>query len=192
MYVALQIETPTSNVHSIASRERETIKRQKCSINCYYKITDHIVVGNWNECECECGMSLRAAFVRNINRHYKSPLRSMLMRRLLELLNISNTSIRQLNRLKTFKMIFLNYSMLCMLCGGIPAYICLWIFMGCLIRVFFSFFRVVQVTFLRLLLSDVFQSCIVVAISVLSQAFHRAQLFTAMHRLIHVCIGEQQ
>lgn len=109
MYVALQMETPTSNVHSIASRERETIKRQKCTINCYYKITDHIVVGNWNE--CECGMSLRAAFVRNINRHYKSPLRSMLMLRLLELLNISNTSIRQLNRLKTFKMIFLNYSM---------------------------------------------------------------------------------
>lgn len=29
-------------------RERETIKRQKCSINCYYKITDHIIVGNWN------------------------------------------------------------------------------------------------------------------------------------------------
>lgn len=53
----------------------------------------------------------------------------------------------------------------------------------------FFLFSVVQVTFLRLLLSDVFQSCIVVAISVWSHVFHRTQLFNAMHKHMHVAMA---
>lgn len=87
----------------------------------------------------------------------------LLLTPLLELLNISNTSIRQLNRLKSFKMIFLNcymYVGYAVWYSGIHVSVNIHVLSDSCIFLF----SVVQLTFLRLLLSDVFQSCIVVAI----------------------------
>lgn len=162
--VALQIETPTTNVHSISHRESERqLKDKNVPLIAIIKllIISELAIG------MDVNVYERAAFVRNINRHYNSPLRLMLLllpslTPLLELLNISNTSIRQLNRLKTFKMICLNYSMYWLHAMLWYSSIHMSVNIHGLSDSCIFLFSVVQVTFLRLLLSDVFQSCIVV------------------------------